>query len=384
MRMDAIEPYSGFEQGPIRPPSESGSLLIRVTRNCPWNRCTFCGLYKGERFSRRPVDHVLRDLDTVHRYYTALAQGERDRVPGGGMAAPGLIPQPGEEMAYYAARNWLLAGAESVFLQDSNSLIINPEDLARILCHLKALFPSIKRITSYARSHTVARMDDEQLHRLAAAGLNRIHIGLESGCDQVLAYVKKGADRQTHILAGQKVTRAGIELSEYYMPGLGGRAWSRAHALDSAEVLSQINPDFIRLRTLALPGLLDLAREAGAGRFEPLGDIAIAGELLLFLEALDGITSQVKSDHILNLFEEIDGTLPRDKEVMLAVIRRFLNWDPQEQVLYQIGRRCGVFRCLDECTEPVRRRRALHYVEQFGANPETVDRLIAGLVQRFI
>lgn len=381
--MDAVEPYSGFEQGPIRPPSESDSLLIRVTRNCPWNRCTFCGLYKGGHFSRRPVDHVLRDIDTVHRYYTALAHGARDMVTRG-TVVPGLTIQPGEEIACYAARNWLLAGAQSVFLQDSNSLIVNPDDLVRLLSHLRAMFPSITRITSYARSQTIARIGDEQLHRLAAAGLNRIHIGLESGCDQVLAYVKKGAGKQTHILAGQKVKRAGIELSEYYMPGLGGRAWSREHALKSADALNQINPDFIRLRTLALPGFLELAQEAETGRFEPLGDVGIAEELLLFLEALDGITSQVKSDHILNLFEEIDGTLPQDKEAMLAVIRRFLSWDPQEQVLYQIGRRCGIFRRLDDCAEPVRRRRAQQYVTQFGANPETVDRIVAQLMQRFI
>ena len=374
--MDAVEPYSGFEQGPIRPPSESDSLLIRVTRNCPWNRCTFCGLYKGEGFSRRPLAHVQRDIDTVHRYCTALERG--------GATSAGITILPGEEMAYYAARNWLLAGAQSVFLQDSNSLIVNPDDLVRLVRHLKCLFPSIKRITSYARSQTIARMDDDQLQRLAAAGLNRIHIGLESGCDQVLEFVNKGADKQTHILAGQKVKRAGIQLSEYYMPGLGGQARSREHALESADAFNQIDPDFIRLRTLALPAVLDLAREARAGRFEPLGDVAVAEELLLFLGALDGISSQVKSDHILNLFEEIDGTLPRDKEAMLAVIRRFLAWDPREQVLYRIGRRCGVFRCLDDCTEPMRRRRALHYVEQLGANPDTVDRIVAEVVQRFI
>lgn len=374
--MSAVEPYTGFEQGPIRPPSESDSLLIRVTRNCPWNRCTFCGLYKGERFSRRPVEHVLRDLDIVHRYYTALERG--------GATVAGITIQPGEEMAYSAARNWLLAGGQSVFIQDSNSLIVNPDDLVAILSQLKRLFPSIQRITSYARSQTIAKMDDDQLRRVAAAGLNRIHIGLESGCDQVLEYVKKGAEKQTHILAGQKVKRAGIQLSEYYMPGLGGQARSREHARESADALNQINPDFIRLRTLALPRVLALAQEAMAGRFEPLGDVAVAEELLLFLESLNGITSQVKSDHILNLFEEIDGTLPQDKEAMLAVIRRFLAWDPQEQVLYQIGRRCGVFRQLDDCAEPVRRRRALHYVEQLGANPDTVDRIVAELVQRFI
>ena len=216
-------------------------------------------------------------------------------------------------MALYAARNWLLAGGTSVFLQDSNSLIIKPDHLVTILLHLKAAFPGIERITSYARSQTIARMDDADLARIAAAGLNRIHIGLESGCDEVLARVKKGADKAAHILAGCKVKQAGMELSEYYMPGLGGRALSRQHALESADALNRINPDFIRLRTLALPEGLELTREQANGGFEKMGDRETAEELLLFLQSLSGITSRVKSDHILNLFEEIDGILPDDR-----------------------------------------------------------------------
>ncbi len=178
-----VAPYQGFEQGPIRPPSESNSLLIRVTRNCPWNRCTFCGLYKGEQFSRRPVDHVLRDIDMVHRFVELLRSGAS--LPQGGL-------DWNEQMALYAARNWLLGGCTSVFLQDSNSLIIKPEDLITILNHLRSCFPQIERITSYARSRTIARMRTEDLAAIAGAGLNRIHIGLESGCDAVLARVRKG------------------------------------------------------------------------------------------------------------------------------------------------------------------------------------------------
>jgi hypothetical protein len=381
--MNAMEPYQGFEQGPIRPPSESGSLLIRVTRNCPWNRCTFCGLYKGEPFSRRPVAHVLRDIDTVRHYVNLLRQRQGSGATG---SLPPLDPalQEGEQMALYAARSWLLAGAQSVFLQDSNSLIIKPDHLVTILQHLKAAFPGIERVTSYARSQTIARISEADLARMAAAGLNRIHIGLESGCDQVLAQVKKGADSAAHIVAGCKVKQAGIELSEYYMPGLGGRAMSRQHALESAEVLNRINPDFIRLRTLALPEGLELAREQASGAFTKLGDRETAEELLLFLQSLSGITSRVKSDHILNLFEEIDGVLPDDQPRMLAVVRRFLAMDPEEQVVYQIGRRTGLFRRLDDCRDPVLRRQALGYVEQWMVTPENVDEICDHLIKRFI
>lgn len=377
----ADQPYQGFEQGPIRPPSESGSLLIRVTRNCPWNHCTFCGLYKGERFSQRPLAHVLRDIDTVRHYVALLQEGQGTL---GSLPLFDPAANRDEQMALFAARNWLLAGGRSVFLQDSNSLIIKPDHLVAILHHLKAAFPGIERITSYARSQTIARMDDADLARIAVAGLNRIHIGLESGCDAVLARVKKGADKAAHILAGCKVKQAGMELSEYFMPGLGGRTLSRQHALESADTLNRINPDFIRLRTLALPEGLELAREQASGAFEKMGDRETAEELLLFLQALSGITSRVKSDHILNLFEEIDGVLPDDQERMLAVIRRFLAMDPEEQMLYQIGRRTGLFRRLDDCRDPGLRRQAQRFVEQWMVTPENVDAICDELIKRFI
>jgi hypothetical protein len=382
--MNATEqPYQGFEQGPIRPPSESGSLLIRVTRNCPWNRCTFCGLYKGERFSQRPVAHVLQDIDTVRLWVDRLQQGWSERSDGSSLL-PDVLAGESEWMALYAARNWLLAGGRSVFLQDSNSLVIKPDHLVRILEYLRSSFPSIERITSYARSQTIARIADEDLLRIAIAGLNRIHIGLESGCDVVLDRVRKGADSTTHVAAGLKVRRAGMELSEYYMPGLGGRDLFRQHAVESAETLNRINPDFIRLRTLALPDGLELAREQAAGRFEIMGDREIAEELLLFLQTLTGITSRVKSDHILNLFEEIDGVLPIDHQQMIAVVKRFLAMAPEEQVVYQIGRRTGLFRRLDDCHDPQLRRQALGYVEQWMVTPDNVDRICAELVRRFI
>jgi len=220
--------YNGFEQGPIRPPSEAYSLLIRITRNCPWNRCTFCPVYKEKKFSIRPVEHIKKDIDSVCRHVEKLQKlsDESGHISQKDIRQVAEKVEPDELHAFNAALSWILGGMKSIFIQDANSLIIKPADLVEILKYLKKRFSQVERITSYARSHTVARIKDTDLKAIKEAGLNRIHIGLESGSNQVLKMVKKGVTKETHIKAGIKVKKAGIELSEYVMPGLGGRKYS--------------------------------------------------------------------------------------------------------------------------------------------------------------
>lgn len=384
--MKPIEHHSGFEQGPIRPPSEAGSLLIRITRNCPWNKCTFCPVYKGAKFSIRPVDHVLKDIDQVHTAVEAIleAQGVGGRLPRRGYErlsqAKGRISQ----RALNAAHNFVDNGMRSVFLQDGNSLIIKPDHLVRILTHLREAFPDIERITSYARSRTIAKISDDDLRRIAEAGLNRIYIGMESGSDAVLKKVGKGVDKATQILAGQKVKRAGMELSEYYMPGLGGRQLSRDNALETADALNRINPDFIRLRTLALPDAAPLTAQFKAGEFDKMGEVETAEELLLFLENLDGIESTVKSDHVLNLFSEVEGKLPRDKEKMTAPVRSFLQLDPERRMLFSIGRRTHRISRLSDLDDPVKVRNTEKMCAELGATIENADEIVDAIINRFI
>jgi hypothetical protein len=372
--MKGNEPYNGFEQGPIRPPSESGSLLVRVTRNCPWNRCTFCGRYKGTKFSLRPVSHVLKDIDLIRRYIEKIKNGETVYSP----------TSQGDEMAFYAALTWVRNGMKSVFLQDSNSLIIRPDDLVTILQYLTDTFPEVERITSYARSHTIARISDQGLDRMEAAGLNRIHVGMESTSDKVLSLVQKGTDKAMQVRAGRKVKRAGMQLSEYFIPGLGGKVLSREHALETADALNQINPDFIRLRTLAVPSDVELFKDLSAGTFEPMNDFMVAGEILLFLESLRGITSTVKSDHIVNLFQNVEGTLPEDKERMTSVIKRYLSMGPEEQRLYQIGRRTGIFSRLEDLSDPELRKFAERKYADLKVTPQNIDRIVTKFMRRFI
>jgi hypothetical protein len=380
------EIYQGFEQGPIRPPSEAESLLVRVTRNCPWNRCTFCPVYKGSRFSIRPKDHVIKDIDSVSRSVEIIQQTAREKEK----ASPAQIRKTAgndphlDPRAFNAALNWAAGGMRSVFIQDANSLIIKPSDLVEILTHLKARFPWIERITSYARSHTISRISDGNLKAIKDAGLNRIHIGLESGSDAVLKMTQKGVTKETHIKAGLKVKKAGMELSEYVMPGLGGKTFSREHAVETADALNRINPDFIRLRTLAIPDSVPLFDNFESGSFEKCTDLMMAEETLLFIESLNGITSVVKSDHILNLFQDLEGKLPEDKENILDMLRRFLAMTPDRQCIYQVGRRLGFFSGLLDMQNPRRLERAEKACKNFGITPENVDGMVDELMKRFI
>ncbi|MGO8762629.1 MAG: radical SAM protein [Desulfobaccales bacterium] len=372
------EPYGGYEQGPFRPPSEAGSLLLRVTRNCPWNRCKFCPLYKGTEFSVRPTDHVLRDIDALYRAMqtiTGEAEARRSEV---------MSEAPGDAIARQAAAHWRRHGRHSVFLQDADSLVIPPAAMVAILNHLAKRFPGVPRVTSYARSSTVARLDLRELQAIREAGLNRLHIGLESGANEVLRRMHKGATQKNQITAGQKVKQAGMELSEYYMPGLGGRDLWETNAKETAAALNEINPDFIRLRTLAIPCGAPLYEDYQAGRFDLPNDVEMAREILLFLESLHGITSTVASDHILNLLPEVEGTLPQDQGRMLAALETFLKLSPAEQCLYQVGRRTGVFSGLDDLENPFRRRRAEEIIRKNDITPANVDGIIDELMRRFV
>ena len=134
-KKDRPEAYQGFEQGPIRPPSEAYSLLIRITRSCPWNHCTFCPVYKGKRFSLRPVDHVKQDIDMAHKYVEILrnlADGS-GRIPRSEINDAAAKADYSEMPAFQAAIHWFAGGMTSIFLQDANSLIIKPKDLVIII-----------------------------------------------------------------------------------------------------------------------------------------------------------------------------------------------------------------------------------------------------------
>lgn len=344
-----------FEQGPIRPPSEARSLLLRFTRNCPWNRCSFCPIYQGQPFSRRSLAEIKADIDAVRAIIDEL-QGLAERLDGGDRIGSRTLERVHTNRRYSPHHRhlaqWLRHAEGTVFLQDANSLVLSTDVLVAALSYLKHRVPGIRRVTTYARSSTVARKSPAELAEIRQAGLDRLHIGLESGADPVLAFVHKGVTAAQHITAGRRVIAAGLTLSEYVMPGLGGVQWSRLHALETARVLNAIDPHFIRLRSLRVPPHSALYRELAAGRFTPLGDDDLVREIRLFIEALDGIRSTVRSDHIMNLLPEVDGTLPQDQHKMLGVMDRYLAMPEGERLLYRLGRRGGALQSLDDLDDP--------------------------------
>ena len=377
-----------IELGPIRPPSESKSLLLRLTRNCPWNRCLFCPVYKETKFSRRSVAEIKRDIDTIREIIDDI-EALSWKLGASGKITTTVIshiyPSRDYSPIYRQVAHWLHFAEGSVFLQDANSLIMNAEELAEVLNYLGEQIPRIRRITSYARSRTLARRTLEQLIMLREAGLDRIHIGLESGYDPVLHYMQKGSTAVEHVKAGRLVREAGISLSEYVMPGLGGTRWWREHALATAEVLNQINADFIRLRSLRVPRTAPLYENIEAGEMELLEDDDVVREIRLFVESLDGITSTVASDHIMNLLEEISGTLPDDKESMLAVADRYLALPDEERLIFKVGRWGGAYRSLDDLEDPTLRAKIEQVIQQW--NLETsgqVDQVIREMADQYI
>jgi radical SAM superfamily enzyme len=295
-----------YEQGVIRPPSEASSLLVRVTRNCPWNQCLFCPAYKGTRFSRRTVEEVKGDIDSMAREYLGYMH------------------------------------VKSAFLQDADSLVLKTEDVLSILRYLKEKFPSIERITTYARSRTLKRKSVEELKLLKEAGLSRIHVGMESGSAEVLKMIKKGITPEDILEGGLRVREAGISLSEYVMPGVGGRRSSQDHARETARLLNAIEPDFVRVRTFAMHPLSPMKKMVAAGAFLPMSDEEIVAEIRLLVSELREMHSYFSSgDFSLNLLMSVDGYLDEKKEAMLAEIDTYLSMTKRQKQAYSLLRRAS-------------------------------------------
>jgi radical SAM superfamily enzyme YgiQ (UPF0313 family) len=373
-----------FEQGPIRPPSEAASLLIRLTRNCPWNRCLFCPVYKEEQFSRRSMFEVKEDLNAIFSAAEQINSISESLGFGGEVNRQVAAQIQSEHPELFQVAFWLYRGGETVFLQDGDSLMLPVGQIEEVIGLLTEKFSTIKRITTYARSRTILRRSVEDLSKLRKAGLSRIHIGLESGNDKVLEFMKKGVTGAQHVEAGLRVKAAGLSLSEYVMPGLGGAAYWREHAIDTAKVLNRIDPHFIRLRTLAVPMSCPLYDKVQKGEFTPLNDDEIARELALFLENLADISSNVYSDHILNLLEDISGKLPDDREDMLGKVNRYLNLSDRDRQIFRLGRRVGFFRTLDDMDNADAVSPVARLYEKLQNNGVAVDDYISQAMTRFI
>ena len=276
----------------IRPPSEAGSMLVRVVRGCHWNRCRFCGIYDlyEQPFETRPLEDVLEDIDLLKPYW-----GDRPRT---------------------------------AFLGDADPLERPTEFLVPVLDKLRLTFPSLDRVTSYARASSVNKKTTEELHTLAAHGLDRIHVGLESGDDETLRFHRKGASSKMLIQAGQKVRRAGIELSFYVLLGLGGEERWEEHAAGTAQVINETVPDYVRVRRLWIHPLSQLAGQVKDGNFKEQSPDGTVRELRRIVHDIVVEGPYLTCDHA-NNYLPLHGRFLGDKEAMLKAADIFLG-QPRE------------------------------------------------------
>jgi hypothetical protein len=392
-----------FEMGPIRPPSEGSdySLLLRTTRNCAWNRCEFCGTYRGEKFSLRPVAEIKQDIDVARTLYEELqVLAAREWTRDANSRAVGALwagnpARYGESAGNLTIKrqnlhnvaNWINSGARTVFLQDADALIMPTGELLEVINYLRGVFPTVQRVTAYARSQSCYRKSLEELTELRQAGLLRLHVGLESGCDAVLKRMKKGVSARKQVEGGQKVVAAGISLCEYLMPGLGGKELSARHALDSAAVLNAINPAFIRLRTLALRARSPLLAQSKEGLFTELPEDEVAAEIALLVSNLR-CDSYLVSDQMSNLLYGVEGQLPGDKEKILQVIDAYLQRPEIERLAFRLTlRRRSFLAVYGSFPEPLEEKVALAWDAVRREAPdarERVDAAIAALKEGFV
>lgn len=283
----------------IRPPVEAYSLLIAVTGGCSWNSqtggCKFCGTYKGiyggiQPYAIRPLEDVLRDIDKYGKLHY-------DGFP--------------------------------VFLAGGNPSSLPTEHLATIVRYVRERIKNVSRVSCYARALDILRKSDEELKKLAEAGLDIVYCGLESGSDTILRMMRKGINSNGYIKAGKKVMKSGIKLSLYVILGLGGYKYTEEHAIETARVLTEINPTIFRFRTLNILPNTELYKEVQEGKFKILKPVDALKEEYKVIDNLGpNVTSAFRNDHISNYCDVESENIKEDRAVVLKILDSFIN-DPR-------------------------------------------------------
>lgn len=272
-----------------RPPGEWKSYLLQCTIGCSNNQCTFCGMYKEKKFRIRPVAEILEDIDMARDYY-----------------GPDLL---------------------RVFLMDGDAIIMKTEELLQILRKLYDRFPRLEKVTLYAGPRSTLSKTPEELRTLREAGLSRAYLGVESGSDQVLQFIRKGCSAQEMLLAGQRLVEAGIDLWVTVILGMTGANgeggdW-KEHILSTAKMINAMKPRHLSAMTFAPAKGTPLGEDVLAGRFEVCSADHVLEECRLLIEHLDVAPLHFTSNHASN-YLPLKGSLPEDREKFLEMIDQAL------------------------------------------------------------
>ncbi len=343
-----------LEIGPMGPIGEHDSLILRVNRNCPWNRCLFCPVYKTKQFSKRNVEEIMEDIDAVSRIWGIIDSASWHLGLGGRVSAE-VVRSVIEENAsiyggsshhrnetqakalqsLYNVANWIYCGTLRVFLQDADAMAMPPKRLSEILAYIKKSFPHVETISTYARSKTCSRRSSQEIESLRRSGLSWCYVGIESGCDEVLAFMNKGVSRDEHIDAGRKLKDAGVKVAAFVMPGLGGgdRERSRSHMEETISVLNHIRPAEVRVRSLAVQRRTPLFELVRQGTFRTPGEDQMVEELGMLIQGLD-FDCTFETLQLTNLLFHVRGNLSQNRSAMLDRIGWYLSMPDLDKARY--------------------------------------------------
>ncbi|WP_144776776.1 radical SAM protein [Marinobacter maritimus] len=270
--IDYVEPV-------FRPPSEAKSLILPVTNGCSWNKCTFCEMYTQpqKKFRARKPEDVRQDIEN-------------------------------------AAKS--LGGVKRVFLADGDAMVLPTRRLLEVLTELNAAFPDLQRVSSYCLPRNLAKKTVEELSQLREAGLKILYVGMESGDDEVLRRINKGETWESTRSALLKIREAGLTSSVMVLNGLGGETLSRQHAINTATLCNETQPDYLSTLVVSFPQGEERFREGFGEDFMPLSRQGLFEEIRTFLEHLNLERTVFRSDHASN-YLVLKGNLGRDKQKLL-------------------------------------------------------------------
>lgn len=270
----------------FRPPSEAYSLILQPTIGCSWNKCAFCEMYKSKQFEIRNIDEIFREIEKVADQNNSIRK---------------------------------------VFLADGNAMILSTSHLLKILNYLKSKLPKLVRVSTYASARDLKDKSVSELEELKSAGLKLIYTGIESGDDTVLKMVKKGESYKSTLNNLLKAREAGIKNSVMILNGLGGRNYWKQHAIQSANILNELQPEYLSTLMLSFPYGIEHFQQQFKGDYEPMTIAGLLRELSLMISGTNLNQVIFRSDHVSN-YLVLKGVLSRDKERMLKEIDQAISY----------------------------------------------------------
>ncbi len=271
-----------YEGALYRPPSEARSLIVQATIGCSHNGCTFCHMYKDKNFRVRPTEEILEDLERGREKFRKVH-------------------------------------VDRIFIADGDALAIKNTELEKILEFIKDRFPECQRVGIYGSPKAILSKSNEELRRLKDLGLGIVYLGVESGSEKILKNINKGVSRDEMIQAGKRIVDGGIKLSITLISGIGGEELSEEHAIESAKLINQVQPDYVGLLTLIIEEEAPLYKDLESGKFKLLSPKDILLETRKMVENIELDRCIFRSNHASN-YVSLRGTLPQDKDLILKQI----------------------------------------------------------------